>query len=271
MRTINQDDFVLIYFEDDTTLLIKADGNKSSCHKGSIDTASFIGQEYGYTGESNKGARFIVARPTYDEYIFKLKRASQIAYPKDLGYVILNLGIKPGDTILEAGCGSGGATGIFSKIVGAEGKVFSYEKRRDFIDLARTNLMKFSQYDNVIFKNRDIKDGIDETNFDSVFLDLPNPQDYMDIVYGAMGNSSMLGVLVPTTNQVSEILLAMRNFEFKKIDVWETFIRRYKTNPYRLRPSDIMVGHTAFLIFARKTLGLGKTKLEGEEYYEQEN
>ena len=150
-------------------------------------------------------------------------------------------------------------------------EVFSYEKRQDFIDLARTNLMKFSQYDNVIFKNRDIKDGIDETNFDSVFLDLPNPQDYMDIVYGAMGNSSMLGVLVPTTNQVSEILLAMRNFEFKKIDVWETFIRRYKTNPYRLRPSDIMVGHTAFLIFARKTLGLGKTKLEGEEYYEQEN
>jgi tRNA (adenine57-N1/adenine58-N1)-methyltransferase len=57
--------------------------------------------------------------------------------------------------------------------------------------------------------------------------------------------------VVPTTNQVSELLRGLRLHEFGAPEVEENFIRTYKPVPNRLRPDDIMVGHTGFLVFAR--------------------
>jgi hypothetical protein len=35
------------------------------------------------------------------------------------------------------------------------------------------------------------------------------------------------------------------------VEVEENLLRRYKAIPGRLRPQDVMVGHTGYLIFAR--------------------
>jgi tRNA (adenine57-N1/adenine58-N1)-methyltransferase len=58
--------------------------------------------------------------------------------------------------------------------------------------------------------------------------------------------------LVPTTNQVSETLRAMKGLPLVDVEVSELLLRHYKPNPDRLRPEDRMVAHTAFLLFARK-------------------
>ncbi len=64
-------------------------------------------------------------------------------------------------------------------------------------------------------------------------------------------NGKKIGLLVPTTNQVSEILKIMEK-NFYNISVKEILVRNYKTNPERIRPEDRMIAHTGYLIFANK-------------------
>jgi len=50
------------------------------------------------------------------------------------------------------------------------------------------------------------------------------------------------------------LLVALKRAGFAFIDVCETMLRYYKTVPERLRPTDRMVAHTGYLIFARSVL-----------------
>ena len=67
-----------------------------------------------------------------------------------------------------------------------------------------------------------------------------------------MGGGKTLGILVPTTNQVTKALEKMEEGNFAYPEVCEILLRYYKPNAERLRPQDRMVAHTGFLIFARK-------------------
>ena len=42
-------------------------------------------------------------------------------------------------------------------------------------------------------------------------------------------------------------------------------LRYFKTEPNRIRPEDMMIGHTGYLIFAVKTLPLPEIKAEAED------
>jgi len=54
----------------------------------------------------------------------------------------------------------------------ASGKVYSYEIKQDVQNLARKNLERFNLASRVDFKLRDIQEGFDETDVDSLFLDV---------------------------------------------------------------------------------------------------
>ena len=69
-----------------------------------------------------------------------LKRQTQIIYPKDIAHICMRLGVGPGRTILEAGCGSGALTIALSWFAGPNGKIVSHDAREEFVRLARRNL-----------------------------------------------------------------------------------------------------------------------------------
>ena len=64
--------------------------------------------------------------------------------------------------------------------------------------------------------------------------------------------SGFFGALVPTTNQVSELLTGLQERPFGDVSVEELLVRPYKPVATRLRPEDRMIAHSAFLVFARK-------------------
>jgi len=181
----------------------------------------------------------------------ELKRSSQILYPKDIGYVMVTLGIGPGMHVLEAGTGSGALTCAFAYMVGPQGRVTSYDIREEMQVVARSNLRLLDLEDRVSLKLRDIGQGVEERDVDALFLDLPNPFDYVAQVREAMKPGGFFGCILPTTNQVEKMLIALRQHNFAFIDVCETLLRYYKSEPSRFRPVDRMVAHTGFLIFAR--------------------
>ncbi|OJX41403.1 MAG: tRNA (adenine-N1)-methyltransferase [Chloroflexi bacterium 44-23] len=235
-------------------------------HRGIVKHNNLIGLPYGSKIYSHNGAPFFLVIPSIAEVLLDLKRSTQILYPKDIGFLLINLGIGPGQHVVEAGTGSGGMTTALAFAVGREGKVTTYEQRVEFQNLARKNLARLGLDDSVDFKLRDIADGFDEKNVDAFFLDVQNPYDYIEQVRECLKPGGFFGCLVPTTNQVSRLLIALRMNKFAFIDVVEVLLRYYKPEPERLRPTDRMVAHTGFLVFGRPMISDSELEepLEGE-------
>ncbi|MEO2068827.1 MAG: tRNA (adenine-N1)-methyltransferase [Desulfurobacteriaceae bacterium] len=226
---------------------------KFNTDKGEIELSGLIGKPYGSKVETHKGHYYIILPCTlYDFIMYKLNRLTQIVYPKDAAYIALRLNVKPGDTVLESGIGSGAMTSVFAHIVGESGKVISYEKREEFIKNALSNLRKLGLDKRVIAKHKDIEEGFDEKDVDAVFLDVREPWLYIEKAYEALKDGNMIGILVPTVNQIIEVLKKLEKLPFIDIEVSEILLRKYKLVPERLRPEDRMPAHTAYLIFARK-------------------
>jgi tRNA (adenine57-N1/adenine58-N1)-methyltransferase len=227
-------------------------GGDFQTHRGVIKHDELIGLSWGTQVFSHLGAAFFLLQPAIADLLLDLKRNTQILYPKDIGFILLTMGIGPGQKVIEAGTGSGAMTIALSYAVGAEGSVISYEQREEMQNLARKNLRRTGLDSRVDFKLRDIKDGFDETDADAFFLDVPNPYDYIQQVRAALKPGGFFCGIIPTANQAETLLHALRRHRFAFLEMCEVLLRYYKPEPSRLRPTDRMVAHTGFLIFGRR-------------------
>jgi len=200
---------------------------------------------------THKGYPFTVMRPTLYDLVKSVKRRTQIIYPKEIGYIVMKLGIGPGCRIVEAGCGSGGLTTALAWLVGDTGKVYTYERREEFYTLCRQNLERIGLAHRVEQFHHDIAEGFNPHAADALFLDVREPCDYIHHIPNAVVPGAPVGFLLPTTNQVQDLLKVLQDGPFRQIEVVEIFLRHYKPVPERLRPEDRMVAHTGFLVFAR--------------------
>jgi tRNA (adenine57-N1/adenine58-N1)-methyltransferase len=175
------------------------------------------------------------------------------------------MGIGPGMRVLECGSGSGGLTTAFAYMVGDSGHVYSYERKQEVQALAVKNLERVGLLDRVTFKVGDAADGFSEENVDALFLDLPNPYDYLVQARASLKPGGYLGMLVPTVNQVQLCLRSLTHNNFAFVEVIEVLVRYYKTDWEHLRPVDRMIAHTGFLLFGRAVERLGLEKTEDLE------
>jgi tRNA (adenine57-N1/adenine58-N1)-methyltransferase len=228
------------------------EGAKFETHRGILQHDDLIGKPWGTQVFSHMGSPFFLLQPSLADLLIDLPRTTQILYPKDIGFILVTMGVGPGQKVMEAGTGSGSMTTALAYAVGPEGRVISYEIKQDVQNLARKNLTRFGLDAHVEFKLRDIQQGFDETEADSFFLDVPNPYDYIEQVRSALKPGGFLCCLIPTFNQVEKTLLALRQNRFAFVEVCELLLRYYKPEPSRIRPTDRMVAHTGFLVFGRR-------------------
>jgi len=226
-------------------------GGEFQTHRGVLKHDDMIGKSWGSQIYSHRGSPFFLLQPSLSDLLRDIKRNTQILYPKDIGFILVTMGIGPGQHILEAGTGSGSLTSAFAFAVGPQGHVTTYEAREQMQELARRNLVMLGLDDRVTMKLGNVENGFEETGVDALFLDLPNPFDYMHHVRAALKPGGFFGTILPTTNQVIKLLVALRQNHFAFVDVCETMLRYYKAEASRFRPTDRMVAHTGYLIFAR--------------------
>lgn len=234
-------------------------GANFGTHLGNIEHDKIMEKDYGSVIHTHIDKPFFIVRPSLFDIIMNIKRHTQIIYPKDIGYILLKLGLRNGDRVLEAGTGSAALSIAMGYAVAPEGKVYTYERRGEFADKARRNMEMAGISDFIESKVRDIgEDGFEETEVDAIFLDMKEPKAAIPHAYRALKNGGNLALLLPTMNQVSEVIKALEDeaFTFEDIEVVELLIRKYKINAERLRPEDKMVGHTGYLVFTRKELEL---------------
>ncbi|MDD2922497.1 MAG: tRNA (adenine-N1)-methyltransferase [Anaerolineales bacterium] len=230
---------------------LKAGGDLQT-NRGVLKHDELIGAAWGSQVFSHMGAPFFLLQPSLADILNDLPRTTQILYPKDIGYILVTMGVAPGQRVMEAGTGSGSMTIALAAAVGENGKVISYEQKADHQNLARKNVERIGLASQVDFKLRDIRDGFDETDADAFFLDVQNAHEYIPQVRAALKPGGFFCSLIPTINQVENLLNALKRNDFAFVEVCELLLRYYKTDPARIRPVDRMVAHTGFLVFARR-------------------
>ena len=151
-------------------------GAKFETHRGILQHDDLIGKPWGTQVFSHINAPFFLLQPSLADLINELPRTTQILYPKDIGFILITMGVGPGQTVMEAGTGSGSMTTALAYAVGPQGRVTSYEIKQDVQNLARKNLTRFGLDSRVDFKLRDIQQGFDETDADAFFLDGFSPE-----------------------------------------------------------------------------------------------
>lgn len=233
-------------------------------HRGVIRHDDIIGQKWGSRLESHQGNPFYLLQPGIADLIKNIKRTTQIMYPKEIDQILITMGIGPGMRVLECGSGSGGLTTAFAYMVGESGHVYSYERKPEIQALAIKNLTRVGLLDRVTFKVGDASEGFSEENVDALFLDLPNPYDYLDQARESLKPGGYLGMLVPTVNQVQLCLRSLMHHNFAFVEVIEVLVRYYKTDWEHLRPVDRMIAHTGFLLFGRAVERLGLEKSDAQ-------
>ncbi|MDH5506428.1 MAG: tRNA (adenine-N1)-methyltransferase [Anaerolineae bacterium] len=245
-------DLVHLVGPKDKNFIIKlTQGEQLHTHVGLIKHDDLVGCTWGSKIISHIGKVFTLLPPALDDILREVPRKTQILYPKDIGYILVSMGISPGAHVVEAGTGSGAFTIALAHAVGPQGHVTTFERRQDFQAAAIANLKRVGLEDRVTFKLQDIDDGFGMTAIQSIFLDLPNPEMYIPQVRAAMMPGGFFGSILPTTNQVSLLISALDKHAFSFIEVSEIMHRYYKPIAARLRPVDRMVAHTGYLIFAR--------------------
>jgi tRNA (adenine57-N1/adenine58-N1)-methyltransferase len=244
-------------------------GARAHGHKGFLEHDQIIGQDEGVTLHATGGKVYVVFRPRLSDYALEMPRKTAIVYPKDVGIILVWADIYPGASVVESGLGSGSLTLALLRAVGPTGQVTVYEKRADMIPAALTNLRRFSDPGtvpdettdppNLIVRNSDIYEGIEERDVDRMVLDLAEPWRALPYALDALRPGAMLACYSPSIIQVQRTVEALEVTRgFGQIESLEVLYRPWQVKGQAVRPVQQMVSHTAFLTFARRLAVRGR-------------
>jgi len=230
-------------------------------HVGIVDHDNLIGTPEGSTVLGSTGRRFLVVRPTLSDAVLKMPRGAQVIYPKDLGAILIEADIAPGDRVLEAGVGSGA---LSMALLRAGADVVGYELRDDFAERARSNVASMLGPDaRYRVEIRDVYEGIDESGLDRILLDLPEPWRVLPHAARALRPGGILCAYLPSINQTSQLRAALEHHGFGMASTLEVLHRTWHVEERSVRPDHRMVGHTGFLSSARLLLPYEDTGSSG--------
>ena len=220
---------------------------------GVINPSELVGKEYGrQITHGNK--KFWVLKPSLIDKLYSIKRKAQIILPRDLGHIIVNCSIEPGNVVLEAGIGSGSLTIALANAIAPDGKVISYDNRQDFIDHAMKNIKNVQVDKYVKPVLHDVTKGIKEKDLDAVILDIPNPWDAVEHAWKSLKTGGMLCTYSPLVSQMEKTVKTIKENCFIEVRIFENIQREMVVSEHGTRPSFQMLGHTGYLTFARKVL-----------------
>jgi len=242
---------VLLVLEDERRFLVhlKA-GSNFSTHKGAIAHDMLIGEPYGASFETSSGSQVLALFPTWVDRMMKVQRRTNIMYPKDVAYLIAELGIGAGSRVVELGAGSGAMTIALTHAISPGGKVFSYDRREEHLERARENCERAGvDMDLVEFRMRGTGEALPE-ELDAVMCDIPEPWDEVGAARERLLGSGRFAAATPTFNQAEKLAACLVGEGFAMVKTIEILVREILARPGRTRPAHRMVGHTQLLTTA---------------------
>lgn len=235
------------------------EGKQFHTHKGFIEHDDLIGQPDGITITNTAGIEYLVLRPLLSDFVLSMPRGAAVVYPKDAGQIVTMADVFPGARVVEAGVGSGALSLSLLRAVGDAGRLYSFERREDFAEIARGNVRSFfgAEHPGWSVTVGDLVDALPETveagTIDRVVLDMLAPWECLDAVGDALAPGGVLICYVATATQLSRVAEAMRDHGgYTEPQAWESLVRGWHLEGLAVRPEHRMHGHTGFLITTRR-------------------
>jgi tRNA (adenine57-N1/adenine58-N1)-methyltransferase len=253
LAKIEEGSFVLLFHTPRKKWLARVTQDKKlHTHLGIIDISATIGMEYGSAVRTTEGKLIFLIEPTIHDFIMKSERRTQIVYPKDLGYIAARTGLKNGSKVLEVGTGSAALATFMASIVKPDGHIYSFDVNPEFMEIASRNLEKAGMSPYVTLHQHDPHQGVDVREADVAIVDLGDPWTVVDQVHDALKGSGAFVAICPTVNQIEKTATELKRAGYVDIDCVELMIRNMEAREGMTRPSMRMIGHTTYLVFARK-------------------
>ncbi len=222
-------------------------------HRGRIPHAAIIGEDEGVMVGSTMGGWVTALRPRLADFILKMPRGAQVVYPKDIGPIVVWADIGPGMTVLEAGTGSGGLTLGLLRAVGERGRVITIERRPDHHQIAHKTVTRWlgGIPDNLEMRVGELEAVMEEVCPERIVLDLPEPWHAARLAADLQAGGGIFCSYLPTVPQIQTLVEALEP-AYGEIEVFETMHRTWKVEGRSVRPDHRMIGHTGFVVVARK-------------------
>ncbi|MDQ1579432.1 MAG: tRNA (adenine57-N1/adenine58-N1)-methyltransferase catalytic subunit [Microbacteriaceae bacterium] len=228
-------------------------------HRGILEHDAIIGIPDGSVVTNNVGIEHLALRPLLTDFVMSMPRGAAIIYPKDGAQILALADIFPGARVVEAGVGSGALSLWLLRAIGAAGTLHSFERRDEFAEVARGNVATFLGHDpdNWTVTVGDLQETLpttaDDQSVDRVVLDMLAPWECLDVVTAALKPGGVLLCYVATVTQLSRVAEAIRaSGQFTGPQSSETMVRGWHVEGLAVRPDHRMIGHTGFLITARR-------------------
>jgi tRNA (adenine57-N1/adenine58-N1)-methyltransferase catalytic subunit len=226
-------------------------GPQSVEGRGVVDLSDAVGKAPGILLDW-AGTPHRVLRPSFGDRLRALRRKAQVVTPKDATALLLLTGIGPGDRVAEAGSGSGWLTVWLAHAVGPQGRVYSFDRRPDFLEVARANVKRAGFAERVEFQQRDVvSEGWGVNRLTAILLDLPEPWSALAPCRDALRLGGRVAGYTPTYNQLERFRHALRDDGFQEAESLELLQRTIEVGEGGTRPAFEMLGHTGFLTAAR--------------------
>ncbi len=247
---INEGEIIYLYHSEHAKYpIVYKKGGFFQSHLGRIDLPENL--EYGDVLTTSKNEKFFVLKPSIADLVLNVKRKTNIMYPKDIGYILLNSTIRDGSNVIEVGTGSGAMTTVLALVVGQNGKVYTFDKREDHTENAKLNLQKYGLLERVIFNIRDVaKEGFGLSSMDACIIDLPEPWTILPHARVSLKRGSSVSIVVPTIEQIKETFKSLKENGFTRIKCVEIFEREIYLREGITRPKERMISHTVYIISA---------------------
>jgi tRNA (adenine57-N1/adenine58-N1)-methyltransferase len=230
-------------------------GKQFHTHRGAIEHDAMIGAPDGSVVTATSGTAYLALRPLLADYMLSMPRGAAVIYPKDAAQIVMLGDIYPGARVLEAGAGSGALTCALLRAIGAEGRLISWENRPEHAVVARANVDTFfgTTPANWSLRDGDVIDHPSDDTVDRVILDMLSPWEVLDAVSTALRPGGVLIGYVASTTQLSRLVEAIRERGgYTEPTSWESLVRGWHVVGLAVRPEHRMIGHTAFLVTARR-------------------
>jgi tRNA (adenine57-N1/adenine58-N1)-methyltransferase len=240
--------------------IVLAAGGAFHTAKGVVRHDDLIGGPEGVVVTTALGTDYLALRPLLADFTVGMPRGAAVIYPKDQALIVMGADIFPGATIVEAGAGSGALSCALLRAVGATGRLISYERRPDFAAIARSNVENFFSRPHPAW---DLRTGdlvgslatepLPAGSVDRVILDMLAPWECVPAAAEILIPGGVLCCYVATTTQLAQTIETLRvHAGFTEPEASESLLRSWHVEGLAVRPGHAMVGHTGFLIIARR-------------------
>lgn len=232
-----------------------AAGRQFHTHRGALAHDAVIGSPEGSVVTATSGTPYLALRPLLADYTLSMPRGAAVVYPKDAAQIVAMADVFPGARVIEAGAGSGALTISLLRAVGDDGTVSSYERRADFAAVAQRNVERFFGGPHPAWRLTvgDLADDELEGDVDRVVLDMLAPWEALDTASSALLAGGVICCYLATTTQLSRTVEALRaHGTFAEPTACETLLRTWHVEGLAVRPDHRMIGHTGFLVTARR-------------------